>query len=66
MEVRELNLNRGGQERRGGLDDHRGHLGVEEGAVAAKTKKLRVSVRVRHGSWTSSLQGLVLKTPGPN
>lgn len=66
MEVRELNLNGGGQQRRGGLDDHRRHLRVEEGGVAARTKKLRVSVRVRHGSWASSLQGLVLKTLEPN
>lgn len=36
VEVGELDLHGGGQQVRGGLDDHRHHLGVEQGCVAAE------------------------------
>lgn len=51
MEVGELDLNGGGQESRGGLDDHRHHFGVKEGGVTVEKEDITVSViHVRHYS----------------
>lgn len=44
MEVGELNLNGGGQESRGWLDNHCHHLGVEEGGVTVEKDKIAQSV----------------------
>lgn len=44
MEVGELDLNGGGQECRGGVDDHCHHLGVEEGGVAVEKGNIKQSV----------------------